>query len=192
MTVRVQCYFILNASPASPIYYNIDHVRDGRSYVTRAVRAVQGGRTIFIMVCSYQRPEPWQPSYRSPMPPNVRSPEDCKDEAILYRERAAVTNHEHLKNIWTAGAEVFRHSANHSWLTQRTAVSGQEPDSHTVCRGPLRGRCTRLMCVDESKARPRMRPCLPEGSDCVRSITRVTFPHDFPQCILGYLSDALL
>ena len=59
------------------------------------------------MVCSYQRPEPWQPSYRSPMPPNVPSPEDCKDEAILYRERAAAANHEHLKKIWTAGAEVL-------------------------------------------------------------------------------------
>jgi len=105
-TLCVQCYFVLNASPTSPIYYNVDHVRDGRSYVTRAVRAVQGGRTIFIMVCSYQRPEPWQPSYRSPMPLNIPSAEDCKDEAILYRERAVAAKHEHLKKIWTAGAEV--------------------------------------------------------------------------------------
>ncbi|KAF9647523.1 Thioesterase/thiol ester dehydrase-isomerase [Thelephora ganbajun] len=101
----LHCYFILNASPATPIYYNVDRVRDGRSYVTRAVRAVQSGRVIFIMVCSYQKPEPWQPSYRSPMPSNVPPPEECKDEASLYRERAAVANNEYLKNLWIRSAE---------------------------------------------------------------------------------------
>ena len=60
-----------------------------------------------MMVCSYQKPEPWQPSYRSPMPPNVPSPEECKDEAAVYRERAAATDNEHLRNIWTTGAEVL-------------------------------------------------------------------------------------
>ena len=60
-----------------------------------------------MMVCSYQKPEPWQPSYRSPMPPNVPSPEECKDEAVVYRERAAAANNEYLKNLWTTGAEVL-------------------------------------------------------------------------------------
>jgi hypothetical protein len=107
VTCRAQCYFILNASPARPIYYNVDRVRDGRSYVTRAVRAVQNGRTVFIMVCSYQKPEHWQPSYRSPMPPNVRAPEGCKEVAILCREQAAATENEDLKKTWTTRAEVF-------------------------------------------------------------------------------------
>jgi len=101
----LHCYFILNALPASPIYYNVDRVRDGRSYVTRAVRAVQAGRTIFIMVCSYQKPEPWQPSYRSPMPSNVLSPEECKDVAVLLREKAAAATEESLKKMWITGAE---------------------------------------------------------------------------------------
>lgn len=101
----LHCYFILNGSPATPIYYKVNRVRDGRSYVTRAVRAVQGGKTIFTMVCSFQKPEPWQPSYRSPMPPNVPSPEECRDVATLYREKAVSTKNEHLKNIWTTGAE---------------------------------------------------------------------------------------
>jgi len=101
----LHCYFILNASPARPIYYNVDRVRDGRSYVTRAVRAVQGGKTIFIMVCSFQKPEPWQPSYRSPMPPNIPPPEVCKGEATLYNERAAAADSEYLKNLWIERAE---------------------------------------------------------------------------------------
>ena len=173
MILCAQCYFILNASPASPIYYNVDRVRDGRSYVTRAVRAVQGGRTIFIMVCSYQRPEPWQPSYRSPMPPNVPFPEECKDEAILYRERAAAADNEHLKKLWTTGAEVLSPFYVQFLAKTSTVVSGQEPDSHTACRGPLRGRCAHLVRVDEGKARPRVRLDLPEGSNRIRVFVRV-------------------
>lgn len=74
---RLQCYFLLSASPAIPILYHVDRVREGRSYVTRAVRAVQNGRTIFIMLCSFQRPEPWQPAVQWPMPGNVPPPEQC-------------------------------------------------------------------------------------------------------------------
>jgi len=180
VTFRVQSYFILNASPASPIYYNVDRVRDGRSYVTRAVRAVQGGRANFILICSYQRPEPWQPSYQSPMPPNLPSPEECTDDAVLYRERAAATKREYLKNIWTRELRCSRRFMYGPWLTQSTIVSGQEPDSHTVCRGPLRGGRTRLLYVDEGEAPPRMRPRLPEDSDRVRGVVCVAFPHDFP------------
>lgn len=153
----------MNASPARPIYYNVDRVRDGRTYVTRAVRAVQKGKTIFIMVCSYQRPEPWQPSYRSPMPPNVPSPEECKDDTAFYRERAAAADSEYMRNIWTTGAEVF--PSLRVWLPANAsnAVSRQKPDSYSVCGRPLRRRCAHLLRVDEGKIRPRMRPRLSEG-----------------------------
>ncbi|KAJ3531260.1 hypothetical protein NM688_g7599 [Phlebia brevispora] len=73
----LHCYFLLSASPAIPILYHVDRVRDGRSYATRAVRAVQKGRTIFIMLCSFQRPEPWQPIVQWPMPGNISPPEQC-------------------------------------------------------------------------------------------------------------------
>ena len=160
--------------------------------MTRAVRAVQAGKAIFIMVCSYQKPEPWQPSYQSPMPSNIPSPEECKDEAILYRERAAAAEHEHSKKMWTAGAEVSLPLYMPFLADISATVSGQEPDIYTVRRRPLRGRRSRLMCVDEGKARPRMRPSLPEGSDPIRIVVHILFTHDFHQCILGYLSDALL
>jgi len=74
----LHCYFLLSASPAIPILYHVDRVREGRSYVTRAVRAVQNGKTVFIMLCSFQQPEPWQPTYQWPMPTNVPKPDDCE------------------------------------------------------------------------------------------------------------------
>lgn len=156
VTLCTQCYFILNASPARPIYYNVDRVRDGRSYVTRAVRAVQNGRTIFIMVCSYQRPEPWQPSYRSPMPPNISSPEECKGEATLCRQQAALADSEHLKNIWITRAEVFLPLRISLIANTSNPASRQKPDSYPVRWRTVRGRYTNLLCVDEGEARPRM------------------------------------
>jgi len=67
-----------------PIVYQVDRVRDGNSYVARAVRALQNGRTIFIMLCSFHKPEPWQPSYQWKMP-DVPPPEQCESEQEMYR-----------------------------------------------------------------------------------------------------------
>ena len=81
-----QCYFLLSVSPAAPIIYQVVRVRDGRSYVTRTVSAVQRGRTVFVMLCSFQRPELGQPVHQWPMPPNVPRPEEC-EEVQEYYER---------------------------------------------------------------------------------------------------------
>ncbi|KAF9535520.1 thioesterase-like superfamily-domain-containing protein [Crepidotus variabilis] len=79
----LHCYFLAKASPATPIVYQVDHVRNGNSYVTRAVRAVQNGHNIFIMVCSFHKPEPWQPSLQWRMP-EVPPPDQCEDEVDLF------------------------------------------------------------------------------------------------------------
>lgn len=67
--------------------YYVDRVRDGRSYATRFVRAVQSGKAVLIMMCSFQLPENRQPSRYWPMP-SVPRPEDCADEPELLRRMA--------------------------------------------------------------------------------------------------------
>lgn len=79
----LHCYFLLSASPSTPIIYNVERVRDGKSYVTRAVKAIQNGRIIFIMICSFQKPEPWQPQQQWPMP-KVPSPDNCELQETRY------------------------------------------------------------------------------------------------------------
>jgi len=79
----LHCYFLLSASPITPIIYHVERVRHGRSYVTRSVKAVQNGQTVFVMMCSFQKPEPWQPSYQWPMP-TVPAPEECELEEVRY------------------------------------------------------------------------------------------------------------
>ncbi|KAJ8480947.1 hypothetical protein ONZ45_g15481 [Pleurotus djamor] len=84
----MHCYFLTSASPSTPILYHVDELRTGRSYATRLVRAVQTGKTIFILLCSFQKPEIWQPTYQWSMPV-VPPPEQCEPEEFRYHRIAS-------------------------------------------------------------------------------------------------------
>ena len=47
-------YFLRPGDPARPIVYEVDCIRDGRSFTTRRVVAIQKGRAIFSMSASFQ------------------------------------------------------------------------------------------------------------------------------------------
>lgn len=47
-------YFILGGDPSIPIVYDVENVRDGRSFTTRRVAARQHGEIIFYMTASFQ------------------------------------------------------------------------------------------------------------------------------------------
>ncbi|KAF7306644.1 DNA repair protein RAD14 [Mycena indigotica] len=81
----LHCYFLLSASASVPIVYFVERLRNGRSYITRAVKAVQNGKMVFFMMCSFHKPEPWQPVGQWSMPPNVPPPEDCPTEEERYQ-----------------------------------------------------------------------------------------------------------
>src|SRR5271166_253760 len=66
-------YFIRPGDPAVPIVYTVDRVRDGRSFTTRRVSAIQHGRVIFALSASFHHPEPG-PVHADPMP-DVPPPE---------------------------------------------------------------------------------------------------------------------
>ncbi|KAI0005445.1 thioesterase-like superfamily-domain-containing protein [Russula compacta] len=84
----LHAYFLLSASASVPLLYYVDRARDGRSYSTRSVRAVQSGRVVFVMICSFQIPEFWQPSRQWTMPQALR-PDECDSEAEHIRRMAA-------------------------------------------------------------------------------------------------------
>ena len=69
----LHAYFIRPGDPAVPIVYLVDRVRDGRSFTTRRVSAVQHGETIFTLSASFHHPEPG-PEHADPMP-DVPPPE---------------------------------------------------------------------------------------------------------------------
>jgi acyl-CoA thioesterase-2 len=60
-------YFIRPGDPSVPIVYTVDRIRDGRSFTTRRVAAVQHGKAIFSLSASFQLPQTGI-DHQSPMP----------------------------------------------------------------------------------------------------------------------------
>ena len=63
----LHAYFLRPGDPAIPIIYEVDRIRDGRSFTTRRVVAVQHGNPIFHLSASFQVEEPGVDTYL-PMP----------------------------------------------------------------------------------------------------------------------------
>ncbi|MFI5754555.1 acyl-CoA thioesterase [Streptomyces sp. NPDC051569] len=50
----LHAYFLRPGDPGAPIVYSVDRIRDGRSFTTRRVVAVQHGRPVFHLSASFQ------------------------------------------------------------------------------------------------------------------------------------------
>jgi len=61
-------YFVRPARTDRSIVYSVDRTRDGRSFATRRVAALQDGEIVFSLLASFQRPEP-SSEHQSVMPP---------------------------------------------------------------------------------------------------------------------------
>ncbi|MFG2818237.1 acyl-CoA thioesterase [Kitasatospora sp. NPDC048365] len=79
-------YFLRPGDPTRPILYQVDRIRDGASYATRRVTAVQRGEAIFTMSASFKKPERATERQRT-MPP-VPGPEELTDPFEAW-ERSA-------------------------------------------------------------------------------------------------------
>ena len=84
----LHAYFIRPGDPALPIIFRVDRARDGGSFTTRRVVAIQHGLQILNLSASFQIEEPgW--NYQHPMP-GVSGPEEHRDQAEF---RAAYAEH---------------------------------------------------------------------------------------------------
>ena len=80
----LHAYFIRPGDPAVPLVYTVDRVRDGRSFTTRRVTAVQHGKAIFTLSASFHYPEPGL-EHAMPMP-SVPAPEELRPNAERIAE----------------------------------------------------------------------------------------------------------
>jgi len=80
----LQSYFIRPGDPALPVLYQVERSRDGKSFATRRVIAIQKGEQIFNMACSFQTPEDGF-DHQSAMPPAPR-PKELPDDNDRWRE----------------------------------------------------------------------------------------------------------
>jgi acyl-CoA thioesterase-2 len=95
-------YFLRQGDASRPIVYDVDCIRDGGSFTTRRVNAIQGGHPIFTLSASFQVEEPGYEHARA-APEGVPGPDGLRNEAELIAAFAA-----HLPAGMRARAEVAR------------------------------------------------------------------------------------
>jgi acyl-CoA thioesterase-2 len=79
----LHAYFIRPGDPTVPLVYLVERVRDGRSFTTRRVSAVQHGKTIFTLSASFHHDEPGV-EHAEPMP-DVPPPDELEPTVERYR-----------------------------------------------------------------------------------------------------------
>lgn len=77
----LHAYFLVGGDPAHPIVYEVERVRDGASFSTRRIKALQHGRQIFIMTVSFHVAEAGM-EHQQPMP-EVPPPESLPSSGEL-------------------------------------------------------------------------------------------------------------
>jgi acyl-CoA thioesterase-2 len=75
----MHAYFLIGGDPKVPIIYEVDRIRDGKSFTTRRVVAIQHGQAIFTLMVSFHNDEPGL-AHQAPMP-DVPQPEKLPTEA---------------------------------------------------------------------------------------------------------------
>jgi acyl-CoA thioesterase-2 len=77
----MHAYFLVGGDPKVPIIYEVDRIRDGKSFTTRRVVAIQHGQAIFTLMVSFHNDEEGL-THQAPMP-DVPPPEDLPSEAHI-------------------------------------------------------------------------------------------------------------
>ncbi len=107
----LHCYFIRPGDPKVPILYEVDRARDGRSFTTRRVTAIQHGEQIFNLAASFQVAEAGL-EHQDPMP-DVPKPDELAPEErwgdwprpidmrpVDRRDRSGAEVRPAFQNIW--------------------------------------------------------------------------------------------
>jgi acyl-CoA thioesterase-2 len=110
----LHAYFLRPGDPNVPIVYEVDRIRDGRSFTTRRVVGVQHGDAIFNLSASFHRAEPG--IEHQLVMPQVPDPESLP----TMRERAAAHTGR-LPDFWTRPRPIdVRYLADPPWQASGT------------------------------------------------------------------------
>lgn len=90
-------YFMLPGDTTVPIVYEVDRIRDGSSFTTRRVVAIQHGRAIFSLEASFQLDEEGL-DHQFAMPDDVPSPSSLKTQRELLEHAEHLP--EDIRRFW--------------------------------------------------------------------------------------------
>jgi acyl-CoA thioesterase-2 len=86
----MHAYFVLGGNPAEPVRFEVDRLRNGRSFTTRQVVARQSSGAILTLSCSFQALEDGPETQSANFPEGIPLPES------LEREWAAGIDRRHI------------------------------------------------------------------------------------------------
>jgi len=90
-------YFLRPGDPSVPIIYDVDRIRDGKSFATRRVVAIQHGAAIFSMSVSFHKPEPGF-EHQVDMP-DVPLPDNLPNQGELTKQLMELVP-ENIRSYW--------------------------------------------------------------------------------------------
>ncbi|MEL4359352.1 MULTISPECIES: acyl-CoA thioesterase [unclassified Luteococcus] len=82
----LNAYFLRPGDPTKPLIYDVETLREGRSFSTRRIVARQGGRNSFAMNASFHVKEPGL-DHSDRAPGNVPPPQECRSLTEVMAER---------------------------------------------------------------------------------------------------------
>ncbi|MBX2805712.1 MAG: acyl-CoA thioesterase II [Hyphomicrobiales bacterium] len=90
----LHCYFLLGGDPSIPIIFDVERIRDGGSFTTRRVIAIQHGRPIFSMSVSFHKDE-------DGFAHQTQMPETPAPDTLPSEEDLKPLLPEHMRRFWT-------------------------------------------------------------------------------------------
>jgi acyl-CoA thioesterase-2 len=105
----MHAYYVRQGDEAAPVLYEVERIRDGRSFSTRQVVASQSGGAILNCIASFHTPEESEEREATFLPADTPRPDALEDEEtpLFFQTRALRDGHGMAKTAWMRANESF-------------------------------------------------------------------------------------
>lgn len=105
----MHAYYVRQGDEAAPVLYEVQRIRDGRSFSTRQVVASQSGGAILNAIASFHAPEESEEREATFLPSDAPRPDDLDDDdtPLFFQTRARRDEHGMATLAWMRTDESF-------------------------------------------------------------------------------------
>lgn len=125
----LHAYFIRPGRPGEDIEMQVERPRDGRSFTSRRVKAVQSGEVIFDMITSFHVAEEG-PEYAIPITDDVPAPEDVEEPTGMFGRMRSMMPFDMREMGPTEPVEGIYRSTRRAWF-KTVGPLPDDPSIHT-------------------------------------------------------------
>lgn len=105
----MHAYYVRQGDESAPVLYEVQRIRDGRSFSTRQVVASQAGGPILNCIVSFHSPEESEQREANVLPADVVRPSDLSNDEtpLFFESRAQRDDHGMATTAWMRTTESF-------------------------------------------------------------------------------------